>query len=107
MKLKQKIFEQLLKNEGIEFISEYKFHEKRKWRIDYFISGKIKLAIEIEGGIWNSGRHTRPAGFIADMEKYNSLTAAGLRLIRVTTDNINKAETFDLIKRCIQKPEPF
>jgi hypothetical protein len=102
MKLKQKIFEQLLKNEGIEFISEYKFHEKRKWRIDYFISGKIKLAIEIEGGIWISGRHTRPAGFIADIEKYNSMTELGIYLYRLTYQNLCNADTIFKIKKLVK-----
>ncbi len=89
-----------------EVITEYKFHPKRRWRVDFYLP-EFGLCIEKEGAIWAGGRHVHPSGFIADMEKYNSLTAAGLRLIRVTTDNINKAETFDLIKRCIQKPEPF
>ena len=101
MKLKQKIFEQLLKNEGIEFIAEYKFHPERKWRIDYFINGKIKLAIEIEGGIWTSGRHTRPAGFIADMEKYNAMTELGIYLYRLSYVNMCNAETILKIKKLI------
>lgn len=93
------VFEQLLINEGLKFEKEYKFHQKRKWRIDYFIDGKVKLGIEIEGGIWSSGRHTRPSGFIADIEKYNALTEHGIYLFRITYDNINSKETIDMIKR--------
>lgn len=60
---------------------EYKFHPDRKWRIDFAWPG-LKLAVEIEGGIWTGGRHTRGAGFMADMEKYNALAVLGWRLLR-------------------------
>ena len=100
-KLKLKIFEQLLKNEGLEFIPEYRFDEKRKWRIDYYFEGKVKLAVEIEGGIYSNGRHTRPSGFIADMEKYNALTTHGIYLFRVSYENLNKKETIETIKKIL------
>lgn len=60
---------------------EYKFHTTRKWRID-FAFPCIKLAIEIEGGIYKRGRHTRPIGFIKDIEKYNALTELGWVILR-------------------------
>lgn len=93
------VFEQLLTNECLKFEKEYKFHQKRKWRIDYFIDGKVKLGIEIEGGIWSNGRHNRPSGFLVDIEKYNSMTEHGIYLFRITYDNINSKETIDMIKR--------
>lgn len=67
---------------------EYKFYAERKWRIDYAFPD-IKLAIEIEGGIWNNGRHNRAKGFIKDMEKYNKLTELGWRLLRYQPSNID------------------
>jgi len=90
-------------------VEEYKFHPKRKWRIDFYLP-EFGLAIELEGGIFTQGRHTRGSGFMADIKKYNEITAAGLSLIRVTYSTLNKNSTFDLIGRCINvlKPkEPF
>jgi len=62
---------------------EYRFCPERKWRFDYaFIEQKI--AIECEGGVWSRGRHTRPSGFIKDMEKYNRAALLGWRVLRYT-----------------------
>lgn len=79
---------------------EYRFDDTRKWRIDYAIVPH-KIAIEVEGGAFTQGRHTRGAGFIADMEKYNELTRAGWRLIRVTPQKLMSMNTINLIKDLI------
>ena len=42
----------------------------------------IKVAIELEGGVYTGGRHTRPEGFLKDIEKYNNITILGLKLLR-------------------------
>jgi hypothetical protein len=64
-------------------VPEFKFHKTRKWRIDYcWSTNKVKLAVEIEGGVWSQGAHIRPKSFIEDMEKYNALTEAGYYLLR-------------------------
>jgi len=89
-----------------EIVQEYKFHPKRKWRIDYYLP-EFGLAIEVEGGSFSQGRHVRGVGFRHDIEKYNEITAAGLSLIRVTYSTLNKKETFDLIERCINITKRF
>jgi very-short-patch-repair endonuclease len=62
---------------------EYKFCDTRCWRADFaYLPGK--LLIEIEGGTWGGGRHTRGKGYQADCEKYNHATLAGWRVIRFT-----------------------
>lgn len=83
-KQRQKMFVDKLAKHGIACKPEFIFHETRKWRIDFYIehNGK-KLAVEVEGGIWSDGRHTRGSGFIKDMQKYNELTKYGIYLYRV------------------------
>ena len=61
--------------------TEYIFYSKRRWRIDYAWPD-VKLAIEIEGGVYSKGRHVRPRGFVGDLEKYNMLTECGWVLLR-------------------------
>lgn len=55
----------------------------RQWRVD-FAWPSHRIALEIEGGSWNGGRHTRGAGFEQDCEKYNAIALDGWTLIRVT-----------------------
>jgi hypothetical protein len=67
----------------IKLTPEFKFHPDRKWRFDFAIPLKA-VAIEIEGGIWSGGRHTRGHGYESDCEKYNSATILGWRLFRLS-----------------------
>lgn len=62
---------------------EYRFALPRKWRFDMCWPAQ-RLAVELEGGVWSGGRHTRPAGFEADVEKYNCATVEGWRVLRCT-----------------------
>jgi hypothetical protein len=72
-------------------IKEHRFHPVRKWRFDLaFIDHS--LAVEIEGGIWLIGRHNRGAGFIKDMEKYNTATLFGWKLLRFSPKDVNTGD---------------
>lgn len=77
---------------------EHKFHPVRKWRIDFAWPGR-KLAVEIEGGIWTQGRHTRGAGVRADMEKYNSLASLGWTLLRFDGFAVTSGAAVDQVKQ--------
>lgn len=67
--------------------AEYRFHKTRMWRFD-FAWPEFYVALEIEGGVWSKGRHTRPRGFLGDMEKYNEAAVAGWLVIRCTPQQI-------------------
>lgn len=67
---------------------EYQFHGERKWRFD-FAWPDMKLAIEVEGGTTQNGRHNRADGYEKDCEKYNTATAMGWTLFRFTAKMIH------------------
>jgi len=67
----------------VDWTREHRFHPERKWRFD-FAAPNAQVAIEIEGGVFVRGRHSRGKGMIADMHKYNSATSRGWKVIRVT-----------------------
>ena len=72
-------------------IFEHKFHDTRRWRFDLAFMD-AKLAVEVEGGIWNYGRHNRASTFIKDMEKYNNACLLGWNLLRLSTDMVKNGE---------------
>jgi hypothetical protein len=89
------LFEKHLKELGLTFFPEFRFHKERKWRLDYILtdeSGACLLrgatAIEIEGAIWSRGRHTRGKGYQADLDKYNAATMMGYRVLRFSTHDV-------------------
>ena len=89
-----------LKALKIEFEREFKFHAKRKWRADFHITGK-KLLVEVEGGIWSGGRHTRGKGYLGDMEKYNAATVMGYRVIRFSTEQVKSGLAVQQIEKMV------
>lgn len=92
------IFKNELKNNGINLpTEEYQFHAERKWRFDFAWPNK-KVAVEVEGGAFTNGRHTRGTGFIKDMEKYNAAVMEGWKLLRFTPDQMQKQSTINQIK---------
>lgn len=79
---------------------EWRFHPTRRWRLDLAFPNR-RLAVECEGGVWSGGRHTRPSGYLGDLEKYNTLSVLGWRLIRVTPQMIEDGEALALVERAL------
>ncbi|WP_371265233.1 hypothetical protein [Alistipes sp.] len=89
----------------MEVVKEHLFHPSRKWRFDYAILSH-KIALEVEGGVWTRGRHTRPKGFLGDVDKYNAAALLGWRVFRVTPDDLHRMKTLDLLRHAIQNTTP-
>ncbi len=69
----------------------------KDWRIDMAWIDK-KLAVEIEGGIFTMGRHTRGKAFDEDSHKYNVLVLLGWRVLRFTTLSIRSGVALQTIE---------
>jgi hypothetical protein len=83
-----------------EATPEWRFHATRRWRFD-FAWPEQKVAVEVEGGAWIRGRHTRGAGFVGDMSKYNSAALLGWRVFRVEPKNLNTPGTLEMLKEAL------
>ena len=89
-----------LKTLKIKFEQEFYFHPERKWRADFHLIDK-KILVEIEGGIWSGGRHTRSKGYLGDMEKYNAATMMGFQVIRFSTDQVKSGHAIQQIEMMV------
>jgi hypothetical protein len=82
-------------------VPEWAFHDERKWKFDYAWIG-AKVALEVEGGVWTGGRHTRGKGFLADVEKYNAAALLGWRVLRCTPDTLTSRNTQEMLRRALK-----
>lgn len=83
---------------------EYRFHPKRRWRFD-LAWPEVRLAVEVDGGIWTRGRHVRPCGYEADCRKYNAAVLAGWTVLRVTAGMVRSGEAVELVRQAIDVKE--
>jgi very-short-patch-repair endonuclease len=87
----EELFAVHCKAHGLTPEREYRFHPDRKWRFDFCFPDR-KCAVEIEGGIWTNGRHTRGSGFVADCEKYNAAAAMGWFVFRFDSRAVERGD---------------
>lgn len=79
----------------INYVPEYKFSDKRKFRFDYAITYH-KIAIEYEGIYKNhtgKSRHTSVTGYSTDCEKYNLAVVEGWKVLRYTAKNVQNLDS--------------
>ncbi len=94
------VLSQHLRTLKIEFEQEFKFHPTRKWRADFHLKGR-KILVEVEGGIWSNGRHTRGKGYLGDLEKYNEATMMGYQVIRFSTEQVKSGKAIEQIEKMV------
>lgn len=87
-----------LRAHGIDFEREVPLIAGRKWRWDFVIG---TLAIEIHGGIWVHGAHSRGSGQERDFEKQNEAVLAGYRTLAFSSAMVKDGSAIDVILRAI------
>lgn len=85
-----------------EPVREFRFHPTRRWRFDFAWPSE-RLAVEVEGGLHDYGRHQRPESFERDAEKYNEAALLGWRVLRVTASHISSGKAIEWITRALQR----
>lgn len=82
-------------------IREHKFLEDRKFRAD-FCWIEERLIVEVQGGIWQGGRHTSGHGYTADRERSNLAQLAGFIILEVTPDQIKNGKAIEWITQILK-----
>lgn len=81
-------------------VREYRFALPRKWRFD-FAWPELLLAVEVEGGGYIGGRHTRGKGLENDCEKYAEALCLGWRVLRVTPKQVISGEAIAWLEKLL------
>ena len=84
-----------------EWEEEYRFHPVRRWRFDFAWPFHM-VAVEVDGGTWNGGRHVTGDGFSKDCEKLNEAQLLGWKTYRVTTDMIRSGAAIEFLGRALK-----
>jgi len=77
---------------------ELKFCPWRKFRFDLAYSDLL-WAFEINGAIWQQGRHSRGSGLIKEYEKLNLAQSLGWRVYQFSTDQVTSGYALAFIEK--------
>lgn len=79
---------------------EYRFHPTRRWRFDFaFLAARV--AVEVQGGLFVNGRHSRGAALLKEHEKLNAAAALGWRVLFVTPKQIANGEALRTVEAAL------
>lgn len=94
---------------------EYRFHDKRRWRFDLAFPTRVitcyptpvaerteGVAVEVDGGVYVQGRHSRGKGIEADMEKIATAMTMGWRVLRVTPRHIREGKALQWLEALLK-----
>jgi len=74
----------------------------RRFIADFFWP-REGLVVEIDGGVWNGGRHTRGAGFESDCEKQAIAVANGYRYLRFAGKHVKDGSAIDFVSLVLRQ----
>jgi len=102
MKYNSEIVASYFQEQGIpEPVFEHRFHSTRKWRLD-IAWPEYRLALEVQGGIFVRGRHSRGAAMLKEWEKLNELACMGWRVIYCQPRDLCTQDMVVTIKRALK-----
>ena len=84
---------------------EMRFADGRKWRFDFAWPERM-LAVEVEGGTWVNGRHSRGNGYADDCRKRNAAQRLGWRVFSFTSDMVKSGEALAFMETVFEETHP-
>lgn len=103
-----------LSQAGIPFQREFMFARSigRRWRADFWIGDMFSgrpimrpLLVEIDGGGYIAGRHSRGRGMELDAEKQSAAAILGYRVIRATPLQVENGTALSWIQSALGLPQ--
>jgi hypothetical protein len=85
-----------------EPIREYRFSKERRFRFDFaWPDSRFRVAVELQGGVWTAGRHSRGTGFIADCDKRNLAQIEGWTVLTFTGEHLKDGTAIELTRKAL------
>jgi hypothetical protein len=82
-------------------VPEYRFHPTRRWRFDFAWPFE-QVALEVQGGIFVRGRHSRGAALLAEWVKLNTAATMGWRILYCQPRDLLTEQTVSLLRAALQ-----
>lgn len=79
---------------------EHQFHATRKWRFDFAFLEHM-VAVEVQGGIFTRGRHTRGPALKQEYEKLREAAALGWLVLPVPPNEVLSKKFIDQLRRAL------
>lgn len=96
-----RLAEQIALVMDLPVIHEYRFHPTRRWRFDLAVVD-ARVAVEIDGGSFVRGRHSRGAGQRSDMEKYGEALKLGWIVVRCMPEHVRSGQALSWVEAAMK-----
>lgn len=77
--------------------TELRFHPERKWRFDFAWPAQ-KVALEVQGGLFVGGRHSRGGALRKEHEKLNAAAALGWRVLFCLPEQVPNGQAVAIVR---------
>jgi len=84
---------------GIRYTREYRFLADRKFRLDFVLDARRKLAVEVDGQV-----HRIKGRFQSDREKMNLALFTGWRVLHVGPEQVRSGHALALAEHLLDIP---
>ena len=88
---------------ALKVVREFRAIPGRRFAFDFFLPD-YGILIEIQGGAFTGGRHTRGAGMASDCEKSRLAQMMGYKCFAYTGNQITREHVQELVNYVQQKP---
>lgn len=82
-------------------VAEHRFAPPRRWRFDYAWPER-RLALEVQGGLFIQGRHSRGPALLKEHEKLNAAARLGWRVLFTTPTDVRNGKALQLVESVLR-----
>lgn len=100
----EETFAAQLRAVGIPHTRQAKWCSGRRFRADFALT-EHGILVEVQGGAWSGGRHTRGAGYAADCVRMGKAVALGWTMLYVTPQQVTSGEALAMVEAAMRRPE--